>query len=151
MTSLISAVVVCSSGARRLRRSTCSVDALDAERELEAQRAADLEHDAALRLRREPGQRRHDVPLADAQRRQEEAAFGVGDALDDGAAGRMRRRDGGAGQDAAGAVPDDAADLTGVDLRGGTGSHREDDERGKNNPIGQHDLKRLPPWYQRLL
>ena len=53
MTSLISAVVVCSSGA-----VGCDVDLFgepcDAERELEAQRAANLEHDARLRLRGEP-------------------------------------------------------------------------------------------------
>ena len=62
MTSLISAVVVCSSGAVGCDDDLLG-EPLDAERELEAQRAADLEHDAVLRLRREAGQRRGDLPL----------------------------------------------------------------------------------------
>ena len=145
MTSLISAVVVCSSGAVGCDGDLLG-DALDAERELELQGAAELEDDAVLGLRREAGQRRGEVPLPDAQRRKEEAAFCVGDALDARAAGGVRGGDGGAGQHAARAVPDHAADLAGVELsRSRTdqqqpGCHAQ--KRASHEPIGILPLDR---------
>ena len=94
--------------------------------------------------RREARERRYDVPLPDAQRGQEEAALAVGDALDDDAAGGVRRRDGGAGQHAAGAVADDAADLAGVDLPLRGGGKREKNECDGPNTHGRHGASVLP-------
>ena len=92
-------------------------DALHAERELEVQRPPDLEDDAALGLRREPGQRRRDIPLPDAQRRKEEAAFAVGDALDHVPLAGCVAVTVAPGSTRAGAVVYDTADLTRVELR----------------------------------
>ena len=95
MTSLISAVVVCSSGARRLDRDLLG-EALNAERELERSASGRSRAPASVVCVAKPLSVDGDLPLADAQRRKEEAPLVVGDALDHGAAGGVRRGDGGA-------------------------------------------------------
>ena len=126
-------------GGRRLQQRRDGLDdhlfgdALHAERELEIERAPDFEGDAAQRLRREPGHRHANVPLADPQRWKKKAALVVGDAFDRRAAGRVYRGDGCAGQHAARAVFDDPADLTGVEL-GKRRAHRAQQQTGDHPP-----------------
>ncbi len=114
MTSLISAVVTCSSGSVALDFDLFG-QALHAEREFEGQGAAHFQNDLVC-LRRESGETRLDIPGADAQRRQEEAALAVRDPLHDDAGGDMGGGDRGAGKHAARGVPDHAANFARIDL-----------------------------------
>ena len=116
----------------QLRRGRADHDlfghARHAERELEVQHAPDFERDAALPLTREPGKTHDDIPLSDAQRREVEAALGVGHSFDDRAAGVVRRRDRRAGEQGAGAVLDDRPYFTCIDLAryaGGAGQQED--------------------------
>jgi len=94
---------------------------LDTEGELESQRAATFE-DERLLLSREAGHGGRDLPSSDPERWKEITTFGIGHPLHDGAAVRMRSRDGDTGQDCAGCVAHDPANLTGVEL--GEGKRR---------------------------
>ena len=128
MTSLISALVVCSSGAVA-STETASLTACTPRVKSRARVRPTFE-DECLLLSREAAQRCRDLPSSDSERWQEEATFGIGDPLDDGAAVRMRSRDGDAGKDSARSVPHDPADLTGVVL--GEGERRVQRARGNS-------------------
>ena len=87
MTSLISAVWVWSEWRAALDRDSLG-ETFQAQRELQIQRAADLEDDF-LGLQRKARQHRRDFPFANLQRREEESSFGVRDAFDQQAARGM--------------------------------------------------------------
>ena len=82
-----------------------------------SERAADLEHDAALRLRGEAGRARRHVPLAGSQRRKKESALAVRHPLYCRAGGGVPGHDGRPLEHSAIAVFDDAANLACIGLR----------------------------------
>ena len=88
------------------------------ERELDVDGAAQLEDDGQPPRREDSVQRRHQLPTADAKRREQEPAFPIGDARHGGAAVGMRRGDDRVGNRRSRHVADDADNLSGIDLRG---------------------------------
>ncbi len=92
------------------------LEPLNPEHELEVQAATDVDHDALERLRGKSGKCHGEVPLSQAQSRQEESPLCVGRPLHDRPAGAMRRRDQRARQHTTLGVEYDPPDFPGVGL-----------------------------------
>jgi hypothetical protein len=132
---------LCGVGLQQRRRG-CDGDVLrnafDGQHEVDVERAADIEHNALVRARREARRRRRDVPLAGSERRQVEAPFGVGLPLDDRPRFTVRRDNLRAGQRGARSVADDAGDLAGVGLCESARGRERRDDRDRGQEDGGH-------------
>ena len=102
--------------------------ALHAEREVERERAAHLDDDRAP-LRGQASQTRFDGPRPNTKRGKKEAAFSIGHPLHDRPGRGVGRDDGRPRQHTTDAVADDAADFSGVDLRGGHACPEREQQR----------------------
>ena len=115
ITSLISALVVCSNGASAV--TVTSSESVPSSSSNGRSRVRPISSTTPVRTtRRNPGQLGRYLPGADRQRRHEEAAVGVGDPLDRETGVDVRRHDGRARQHGSRQVAHHAAEIAGIRL-----------------------------------